>query len=147
MKQQARWWATPLSLRLFQATDAQSEAPKGIQTNLHRVAIPDLMLPQVWAGETTTSAHAITPVSPITSQRTETLLPMPQAPVVRNSLTNGEGAIHVGCLQQHIHSHSGVCFEWMMEGCRVGQPTLRWTGRTGLSYLHCTEVGTVSYYK
>jgi hypothetical protein len=39
------------------------------------------------------------------------------------------------------------CKAEFMEGCRIGQPTLRWTGRTGLSYLHCTEVGTISYYK
>ena len=31
-----------------------------------------------------------------------------------------------------------------VEGCLVWQPTLdlRWTGKTGSSYLHCTEVGT-----
>ena len=34
-----------------------------MQTNLHRVPDPDLMLPQVRAGETTTSARAITLVS------------------------------------------------------------------------------------
>jgi hypothetical protein len=29
-----------------------------------------------------------------------------------------------------------------LEGCRVWQPTLRQTGKTGSSYLRCTEVGT-----
>ena len=30
-----------------------------------------------------------------------------------------------------------------VEGCLVWQPTLdlRWTGKTGSSYLHCMEVG------
>ena len=48
-----------------------------------------------------------------------------------------------------LTSANDLLCSWLMEGCHVWQPTLdlRWTGETGSSYLHCMEVGTISYYK
>ena len=49
----------------------------------------------------------------------------------------------------HTHYFIARKEKGKVEGCHVWQPTLdlRWTGETGSSYLHCMEVGTISYYK
>jgi hypothetical protein len=48
-----------------------------------------------------------------------------------------------GCrctLESKLYCHPPCGY--IMEGCQIRQPTLRWTGQTGSMYLHCTEVGT-----
>jgi hypothetical protein len=49
----------------------------------------------------------------------------------------------VALLMMHKYNVKVTGYAALMEGCLVLQPTLdlRWTGKTGSSYLCCTEVG------